>query len=192
MRLLWRRYGRDFDRDRRGLEEDGFAELLREATGVDLATQIRAWTEGTAELPLAPLLKGFGVALDLKRADGESPWLGIRTATKEGDLTIATAYRDGPAQRAGLSAGDVIVAAGGLRVDDKGLKALLARRRVGEKLRLHVYRRDELLEFEATLERAPETEAALSLVDRAPASAKRLGKNWLRIRNAREHRTNRG
>jgi predicted metalloprotease with PDZ domain len=179
MRLLWQRYGRDFDRDGLGLGEDAFPGLLAEATGVDLSRELRAWSQGTGELPLGPLLKGFGVKLDLKRPDGEAPWLGVRTAVRGGDLAVATAVAGGPAQRAGVSAGDVIVAADGLRVDDKGLKALLARRRVGEIVRLHVFRRDELMEFAVALAAAPASEASLSPDAGAGAAAKRLGREWM-------------
>ncbi len=179
MRLMWRRYGRDFERDGQGVGEDELPALLEEATGTDLSREIGAWTEGTGELPLAPLLQAMGVTLTLKRPGGDTPWIGARLQTRGGELTIATAYRDGPAQRAGLSAGDVIIAADGLRVDEPGLKALLARRRAGQALRVHAFRRDELIERELTLAEAPASEASLQLAPKAGASVQRLRAGWL-------------
>jgi predicted metalloprotease with PDZ domain len=168
MRLLWRRYGRDFyaadggpGAHQAGLPEDAFPGLLREATGVVLDGPLRGWVEGTQELPLARLLKPFGVALKLAPAD-PSPSLGLRTATRAGELSVANAYTGGAAQRAGLSAGDVLIACDGLRIDEKSLKALLARRKPGDVLRLHAFRRDELMRFEATLDRPTPAEATLS------------------------------
>jgi predicted metalloprotease with PDZ domain len=184
MRLMWQRFGRDFDREGRGLGEEEFPALVREAAGVDLARELRAWAQGTGELPLGRLLQGFGVKLDLNKVDADAPWLGVRTAVRGGDLAVAAAYAGGPAQRAGVSAGDVIVAANGLRVDDKGLKSLLSRRRVGEMIRLHVFRRDELMEFAVELAVAPATDASLSLDAGAGAAAKRLGREWMGIRDA--------
>ena len=179
MRLMWARYGRDFDRDGRGVGEDEMPALLEEATGLDLSRELRAWTEGTAELPLAALLKAAGVSLELRRPEGEVAWLGIRSAMRGGDLTITTALSDGPAHRAGLSAGDVIVAVDGLRMDERGLKALLARRQPGQKVRVHAFRRDELIERALTLAEAPATEARLAVDDGASAQARRLAAGWL-------------
>ncbi len=179
MRLMWRRYGRDFDRNGQGVGEDEMPALLEEATGVDLAREIRTWTEGTGELPLTQLLQAVGLTLALKRADGDAPWIGARLQVRGGELAIGTAYRDGPMQRAGLSAGDVIVAVDGLRVDERGLKALLARRRAGQTLRVHAFRRDELIERELTLAEAPASEALLQITPSASPPAQRLQAGWL-------------
>jgi predicted metalloprotease with PDZ domain len=167
MRAMWTRYGRDFYAPdggpgprQSGLAEDAFPGLLREATGVSLGPQLSRWVDGTDELPLARLLAPFGVTLTLAAADA-SPSLGVRTATRGADLAIATAYSGGAAQRAGLSAGDTIVAVDGLRVDEKSLKALLARRRPGDVVAIHAFRRDELMRFEATLDTPSRSEARL-------------------------------
>jgi predicted metalloprotease with PDZ domain len=181
MRLLWRRYGRDFyaadggpGPRQAGLPEDAFPGLLREATGVALGAPLQRWVDGTDELPIARLLAPFGVTLKLAPAD-PAPSLGLRTATRAGELTVASAYTGGAAQRAGLSAGDVLIACDGLRIDEKSLKALLARRKPGDVLRLHAFRRDELMSFEAKLERPTPAEATLS----AAPGQNALRRGWL-------------
>jgi predicted metalloprotease with PDZ domain len=181
MRAMWTRHGRDFyaadggpGPGQSGLAEDAFPGLLREATGVSLGPQIARWVDGTDELPLARLLARVGVTLTFAAADA-SPSLGVRTATRGADLAIATAYTGGAAQRAGLSAGDTIVAVDGLRVDEKSLKALLSRRRPGDVVAIHAFRRDELMRFEATLDAPPRSEA--SLVEAPGEHALRRG--WL-------------
>jgi predicted metalloprotease with PDZ domain len=181
MRLMWRRYGRDFlARDggpgprQAGLPEDAFPDLLRESTGVALRTPLQRWVEGTDELPLARLLARFGVTLKLAPADA-APSLGIRTASRGGELSVATAYTGGAAQRAGLSAGDVLVACDGLRVDEKGLRALLARRKAGDRVTLHAFRRDELMTVVASLDAPSGGEATLSTTT-APNALRR---DWL-------------
>ena len=187
MRLMWQRYARDFTVERSGLAEDAFPRLLEEATGLRLDAQIRDWAYGTAELPLARLLKGFGVRLQLGRGDQGPVSIGAKLALRDGLPTIATAYAGQAAQRAGLSAGDALVAIDGLRVpDERALKALLARRAPGERLRVHAFRRDELIECELELDAPPATEATLGVVARpATQAAQRLAR-WLgRARRAR-------
>jgi predicted metalloprotease with PDZ domain len=179
MRLMWRRYGRDFHREGGGVGEDELPALLVEATGLELGRELRAWTEGTGELPLAQLLRDAGVLLEVKAPAGEPAWLGIRSAMRGGDLAITTALAGGPAHHAGLSAGDVIVAVDGLRVDERSLKALLARLQPGRRVRVHAFRRDELIERELTLAPPPATEATLRADPKAGATAARLRAGWL-------------
>ena len=179
MRLMWRRYGRDFDTHGTGLPEDGFPALVHEATGVRLDAEIADWAYGTGELPLADLLPAVGVGCTFKAPDGAAHWLGIRTQTRGGELVAATVYSDGPARSAGLSVGDVLLALDGVRVDERGLRTLLARRRPGATVRVHAFRRDELMEFSVRLERSPATDVDLKLDTTAAAATRRLRSGWL-------------
>ena len=183
MRLLWQRHGTGFYSSQggpgpaqSGLAEDGFAAVLREATGVSLGSALNRWVEGTDDLPLAKLLAPLGVTLKLAAPD-LSPSLGVRLATRSGDLAIASAYSGGAAQRAGLSAGDLLVACDGLRVDEKALKGLLLRRKPGETVVLHAFRRDELMRFEVKLDAPAASEAALVATD----GPNTLREDWLSV-----------
>ncbi|MCZ2414892.1 MAG: PDZ domain-containing protein [Burkholderiales bacterium] len=179
MRLMWTRYGRDFFARREGLDEDGFPRLLEEAVGLRLDAQVRSWAYGTAELPLAALLRAVGVELALGPGDHGPVSIGAKLATRDGQLAIATAWSGQAAQRAGLSAGDTLVAVDGLRVDERGLKALLARRKPGERLRVHAFRRDELFDCEIELDAPPSTDAKLKPAPKPGARATRLLAGWL-------------
>ncbi|MDO4683916.1 MAG: PDZ domain-containing protein [Lautropia sp.] len=155
MRLMWERYGRDFypaGACGRGIKEDEMPALIKAATGVDLSRQIEAWAYGTAELPLADCLKPFGLRLSQDR--GSQPagaWLGARTAVRDGELTVVSTQRGGPASNAGLSAGDKLIAVDGLRCTEAGLKRLLERRRAGDVIELTGFRRDELFQLTVRL-----------------------------------------
>ena len=179
MRLMWRRFGRPFDEHPQGLSEQQFPALVAEATGVDLEREIVAWAYRTDELPLADALRPFGIGLSMKAAD-EAPWLGVRTVQRGTDLACATVYADGPAHRGGLSAGDTLVACDGLRVDERSLKSLLSRRRVGDTVRIHAFRRDELMRFDVRLATAPASDARLAVVNRDTEAARKLRRAWLR------------
>ena len=57
---------------------------------------------------------------------------------------------------------------------------MLERRRPGDSVRMHVFRRDELLAFDLVLDAAPATEASIGFDDKPKASVKRLRDGWLR------------
>lgn len=186
MRLLWLRFGKHFyDESGRvsatatGVDEGDMPALIAEATGLDLSAQLRQWVDGTAELPLARLLDRMGVSLTLRRADYAGAALGIRVSDAGSRLKVSTVYSDSAAQRAGLSAGDELLAIDGLRADTAVLKAALARRRRGSRLELHAFRRDELMRFEVEIGDAPESEARLVLSPSARSPAVRLRTSWL-------------
>ena len=186
MRLLWRRFGRSFYGDdgrvavdARGVDEHEMPALLEEATGLDLSARLRQWVDGTAELPLTGLLEAFGVALSFRRADHSGASLGLRVSESGARLKLATVYTGSAAQRAGLSAGDELVAIGGLRADSATLKTVLARSRRGTRLEVHAFRRDELLRVEIEVGEPPASEARLAVMASAPAKAGRLRAGWL-------------
>ena len=162
MRLLWDRYGRDFYRGKpHGLPEDGLPALIEEATGVDTRRFIARHAYGTADVPLAALLETQGVKLQWKTS-ANIPSLDVRTRKQGDSLTLATVLEGGAGHKGGLSAGDVLVAIDGLRVDaPAGLDLLLAQYRVGDRVTVHVFRRDELREFRVKLSGPEATECVL-------------------------------
>lgn len=95
---------------------------------------------------------------------------------------MSTVYSDSSAQRAGLSAGDELVAIDGVRANTATLKAVLARRRRGARLELHAFRRDELMRFDVEIGEAPESEARIVLSPSARPPAVRLRTGWLGAR----------
>ncbi|MEI2415989.1 PDZ domain-containing protein [Orrella sp. JC864] len=152
MRLMWRRYGRDFyaGAAQRGVGEDEMAALVREATGVDVAPFLRRHVEGTEDVPLQALLAAEGISTTWKAASS-LPSLDVRTRRQGESVALATVYEHGAAHRAGLSAGDVLVAIDGLKVEGGNLDTLLQRYRPGDTVAIHVFRRDELRLFRLRL-----------------------------------------
>lgn len=152
MRLLWRRYGRDFYRGKPvGVPEDALPALVREATGVDVRRFVARYAYGTADVPLAELLAPHGIGLQWK-ASLNIPSLDVRTRKQADSLVLATVLEGGAAHKGGLAAGDTLVAIDGLRVDDSaGLEQLLAQYRPGDRVTVHVFRRDELRAFTVRL-----------------------------------------
>ena len=183
MRLLWQRYGKTGV----GVEEDGIyraveevASYVTEEEAQRLVEWLRRAVTGTTDLPLPRLLRPFGVNC---RADpaSKSPALGVRLAPECDEARLANVYDNGPAQAAGLSAGDVLVAIDGLKVEAKGLDGMLSRRQAGDTLTIHAFRRDELMTFELELAPPPSSVMKLSLQEKPEPFIRTLRKGWLGI-----------
>ncbi|MDR1660964.1 MAG: PDZ domain-containing protein [Azoarcus sp.] len=178
MRALWRRHGLVGV----GVPEDGIFAVIGEIGGPKLARWLRGAVEGVDDLALEKLLRRFGVHWQLEAAD-PAPTLGLELVGGK-NARIATVYDGSPAQRAGLSAGDVLIAIDGLRVDGDNLQKLLARRRAGERVEIHAFRRDELMRFDVELGAAPLNTVKLSLDSRSGGKARELRQGWLGERKA--------
>lgn len=185
MRFLWKTYGRDFyskatQGKQLGLGEDGVEQIFADVTGLALKSFFDRYIRGTDDLPIADWISAFGVTLSDENGKAK-PSLGLRLSKDGGDAKIANVYEGKAAHRAGLSAGDVLVAINGLRVTaaDAGdqLHAALGRYTVGEKIVLHAFRRDELLVVDAKL--LADDAPALSFTIQTPS---KTGKKRLLIK----------
>jgi predicted metalloprotease with PDZ domain len=188
MRTLWLRRGRTGI----GVDEEELEQLTEEVTGSKLRRHFDDWLRSTRELPLKELLATHGVEMDLRPAESSSDKggkpaaskdagpraaLGVRTRSDGKDLVVTHVLEGSEAQAAGLAAGDVMVALDGLRPGRDGLDAMLAKRRPGENVTLHAYRRDELMSFDVRLGRAGADTCVL--VESPGGSRRGLLERWL-------------
>lgn len=158
MLALWQHYGVDFyepDMVQSGVTEEEVEALVDEICGARMKPFFERYVRGLDEIPLTKLLAPFGVQLEDKRASAK-PSLGVALGSDGRDCKLTHVYDGGAGQAAGLSAGDILLALDGLRVQVKGgknnLDTLLAAYKVGDKVELHAFRRDELLCLKATLQ----------------------------------------
>ena len=105
--------------------------------------------------------------------------LGARTTAEGNDVKLTHVLDGGAALAAGLAAGDVIVAMDGIRVTPKTLDGRIAALRPGDRVQLHVFRRDELHEIGITFAAAPADTCVLRFDRRPPARAAALRRGWL-------------
>lgn len=155
MRALWHRYGRDFyDGKNSGITDTEAEAIIEEISGLDLQEFFRKYIYGTTELSLADLFFSFGVSMNDANIDVK-PGLDIRVKRSGSDCLVTHVFEGGAAHRAGISAGDVLLAIDGLRVSSENpavnLEKQLSRYSVGEKVEAYVFRRDELMKFDVIL-----------------------------------------
>ncbi len=180
MRGLWNRYGRDFyEGGGQGVPEEGILALLEELSGADLGRFFERCIKGTEDVPLAELLPGFGVSYGDATPKDAKPWLGARIAKDGGDAKLASVYEGSPAAHAGLSVGDKLVALDGLRVPASGPDGLLSRYRINDTVRVHAFRRDELMEFAVRLKADVAPQVKLAALGK-PAAVVRQRESWLK------------
>ena len=186
MRTLWARYGAPGI----GVPEGGLAAVAQELSGLDLGGFFDRALRSTDELPLAELLQEFGIAATLRAStsaldDGgrtqskaQVRWVGLRL--RPGETGIAHVIAGSPAQRAGLSAGDQLVALDGLRITAQNWTRRLDACEPGATIDLAYFRSEELLTTQIDIADAPLDTWTFTL---AEADAERLARRqaWLGV-----------
>ena len=147
MRTLWQRHGLTGI----GVAENDIRTIAEELSGLKLGRFFRQAVEGTDDLGIERLLTPFGIRIHRSTSSG-TPSLGIKTAGDGNELRIATAYSRGAAETAGLAGGDVLIAIDGLRVTPANLERILQRKRAGDRVDVHAFRRDELVQASLRLD----------------------------------------
>ncbi len=137
--------------DYAGIDEDAMAELIWEATGVDLGDQITRWIHTTEEPDYAKVLKVFGLKLKKEAMTAVRSRFGVSVRDEAGEAVVTQVFDGTAAQAIGLSAGDRLVALDGVRVRAADLERQLTRLPAGEDVSLHVFRDDILLPMVLTL-----------------------------------------
>jgi predicted metalloprotease with PDZ domain len=185
MRTLWRRYGAEGV----GVPERGLEAVARELSGLPLQSFFDAALRSTAELPLVELLDAFGVGAERRpqysvidnggRSGGRPPlaWAGLRL--KPGDTVVAHVLAQSPAQAAGLSAGDKLVAWDGWRLTPASWQRFVDHAVPGQAVSLHYFRDDELLTTVLTPVAPPADTWVLMLREEVPAEVAERRMRWL-------------
>lgn len=192
MRALWQNHGKPGV----GLPESAFEALVEQVTGLDFKADFDRWIRSTEELALADILREFGVELHLLPAQNSAdmggvcdkrpeakrgkPVLGARFEQQVDGVLLQQVFDGGAAQAAGLSAGDLIVAVNSLRMDAKGLENYLAKLPPDSWIAVHLFRRDELMEFDVRPLPAPMDTAIFHLPAELDDRQRQRQNDWLR------------
>jgi len=189
MRVAWDRWGETGA----GMPEDGFEKLCAEVSGLDIGDFLDAAVRGTGELPLEPLLGSHGITYQLRRATGSKDkggkaagngalpdaWLGADLVNRDGRTVFSVVHNGGPAEIAGVSPGDELVALDGLRISFAGAEARTRRYKAGDRSKLTVFRGDELMHLRLRWDEAPADTCFLTFDAEADETAVQLRSAWL-------------
>jgi len=164
MRQLWQQYGLT------AVGTDPLShQRIVEAILKRPCDDLFAYLNNTNDIPLKELMAHVGVNMSLRASEGAtdlgggdikgfSIGFGAKTKAESLGLKILTVSQHSPAHQAGLSAGDLLIAADNLQVNNQ-FEQQLQSRTVGEQLPLHWFRRDELMQGQLLI-----CEAALDTV----------------------------
>jgi len=178
-RVLWQKHRVD----QGGFSEADVLAALQQVSGRSWQDFWNRYVIGTEELPVIAQLKDAGVnwVPDKKPEDGKPHyWTGLGlTAGSEGEFAVVHAVeKNSPAWKAGITAGDIIVALNGFRVSAKSAEPRI--QSFGAKpISVAIFRREQLQNLTLTPEQKAGAAMKLEADAKASATQVALRKAWL-------------
>ncbi|MFK7854136.1 MAG: M61 family metallopeptidase [Granulosicoccus sp.] len=190
MKTLWQRW---LD-SAKGVAEDEPQQIATEIAGYDLSEFFNDVLYSTKDLPVAQSLQHLGMNLQWQArvssadmgghvvSDKESdqspskdtvkpqPWLGANIKDAPGGVVLSQTLRGGPAEKAGLAAGDLLIAINSLSVSKQDVDNHLLRYAGLGDVPIHYFRLGQLHESRLSIESPPIDTAVLSFVDSTASS----------------------
>ena len=141
----------DFYRKNKNYTPDDYQKTAETMAGKSLNNFFAKYVRGTEEIDYNAVLKGFGLQLTTGESANKAAYLGA-TLRQDGEkLTVTNVPKQTPAYEQDLNANDQIVAVDGVRATQTFLASYLSEKRPNDKIKLSVFRFDELREIEITL-----------------------------------------
>jgi predicted metalloprotease with PDZ domain len=175
MRTLYKR----FPLGGRGYTVDDLRSVAEKLAGTDLKKFFDDYVTGTVPIDWERYLGYAGLTVQAKDSDRKIS-LGMMTADRENRTRVMGVTAGSPAYDAGLDIGDEVVALNGLRVRTSDLQDRLADYKPGEKVRLTVFRRDRIREFEITLRLQDVPAYKVAKVEHPTPLQKTIFESWLK------------
>ena len=166
LNLLWKDYK---ENPQRGVEAEQVYKMVEEVGGADIRAKFEIMTSTTEEIDLESICAKAGLKFEWDKS--ETPWFGF-DAGYEGDRVVAKAITlDGPAYKAGLNAGDEIIAINGMRVLKDRFNDYAKYLRINETYTLTISRLGVVQSLAINLGVTPAKLKAITAVDKALAES---------------------
>jgi len=168
----------EFYKKNKNYTPEDYQKISEMMAGRSLEDFFAKYVRGRSEIDYNAILSGLG--LQLKDNKGrETTYLGANLRQDGDRLTITSVPKETPAYQQGLNANDQIVAVDGVRANQTFLQNYLGEKKVGDKVKLTVFRFDELREIEITLGGRARVAYQIAALDAPTDEQKMVYKNYL-------------
>lgn len=171
MRYMYKNYGLK----NKGIAEDEMEEIFKKATGADLKDIFKDYVENTKEIKIEKYLNYAGLKLEVKEKNIGS-YLGISCRYGNNGVEIEYIERNSPADKAGLSIGDIIIAANGVMVDERNF---MRNFKPYEKIDITLFRNNVLMTKAVFPDKKGDLEYKIVEIKNPDKLQKEILKSWL-------------
>lgn len=165
----------------RGYEEKDLLEAANALTGSDFTGYFEKYVAGTESLPYAQTLALAGLVLQVNVAPDAAPWIGVSAAQEDRGLRISSVRPGSEADRAGLSAGDLLLNVDELSLATETLKDRLKIYPPGAEVPFTIERHNRQERINVKLAAPVKDRYSIEELPAATAEQKAIGDAWLHV-----------
>src|SRR5690554_280483 len=165
-------YKEFYEEQNTGMTPLQFKTALEEFLGENMDEFFDKYVNGTETAPFAKYFKPLG--LTIEKTEDTRISMGISTKSEDGKLIITSVQSGSPAEKAGLSPNDEIIAFNGFRVDYNDLQGFFKMLDAGNDFNLIISRSKQLMSIEAKMGLISTTNYEFTY------DGNKLGAYWLR------------
>jgi predicted metalloprotease with PDZ domain len=178
MRLLYSRYALP----KPGFEPEDAVRAASEVAGTNLSDLFQRYIRGKEPIPYEKYFSYAGITVE-KSLETDKAWIGLDTSkSDDGHAKVKNVIPGGPAETAGVSRNDVILAVDSRAVDPESLAKSVAEHRPRDTIHILVLRLGELKEIPLTLGADPYATYTLKPMEHPTKLQTEIYKGWLGIR----------
>jgi len=175
MRLMYSRYALP----KPGFEPDDAIKAMSEVAGMDMSDFFHRYISGKEAIPYDKYFAYAGIAVE-KNTDATKPWAGFASmSSDEGRGKITNVFPGSPAEAAGISKDDFVVAIDGRVATGDEIDEALGAHKPGDAVKLTVMRLGQLREFTLTLGQDPTVMYKLKLVEHPTEMQQQIFRSWM-------------
>jgi predicted metalloprotease with PDZ domain len=177
MLKMWQQFGQP----EIGFTPEQLQEVIESVAAMDLDDFFKRYVDGTEELPFNQYLEPFGLQMVGDYEDESIPHLGVKATTENGRELIKFVEASSPSQRAGIDAGDELLAIDGIRVNAQQLSDRLKDYQPGDTIQVTVFHQEELRTYPVTLAAPRPNRYQVIPVEAPSATQKQNFERWLGV-----------
>ncbi|MDQ3179961.1 MAG: PDZ domain-containing protein, partial [Acidobacteriota bacterium] len=170
----------EFSKKNKNYTPADYKKISETMAGKSLDDFFAKYVRGTTEIDYNAILSGIGLKLETGEEGVKQAFLGGTLAESEGKLTVRAVPADTPAYQFGLNVNDQIVAIDGNRASQTFLQSHLTGKKSGDKIKLTIFRFDELRDIEVTLGGRAKPDYKIVSVKNPTDEQKRLYREYLK------------
>ena len=170
----------EFAKKNRNYSPQDFQRIAEQHAGKSLDDFFRRYVRGREEIDYNSIFQSFGIRLETAVPNAKPQATLGANLTQTGErLTVSAIPVGTPAYEQGLNTSDQIIAIDGIRATQQFLNSYLAEKKPGDKIKLTVFRFDDLREIEITLGSEAPEQFRFVAVPNPTGEQRRLYQGWL-------------
>ncbi|MFB2937130.1 M61 family metallopeptidase [Aerosakkonemataceae cyanobacterium BLCC-F154] len=177
MRYMWENFGKG----EIGFTGEQLQEAIELVAGKDLSDFFASYIDGIEELPFDEYLAPFGLRLQADIDANQPPYIGLKAKFQNGKQKIEFVEFGSPAQLAGVSTDDELLAIDGMRVNADQLNERLKDYQPGDTIHLSIFHQDELQTLPITLTEPQPNNYKIVAVENPDRTQQQNFQAWLGI-----------